>query len=245
MLKQFRAIGAAGALLCGAVAAAQIPTSTEEIRWRQSDPNRSEVARTDAVFRDLVACVIRYQPARTRNLLETVPGTSAEASILYSFQSRMETCYDYNRTGGRALGWQGNLLRGVIAEVYYHRAYPQGVAPAANVPAETAAAWVAPRPSRDNSANGDMIHSTARCVMARRPAEVRTMLASVPLSAEERAAIRTIQGDLGACLDSGVEFTASRQALRGLLAEAAFHYGQAQRSGFSPAGGAPPARDEE
>lgn len=239
----FRALCIAGALLCGSAAAAQIPTSTEEIRWRPTDPNRSEVARTDAVFRDLVACVIRYQPARTRNLIDTVPGTSAEATILTSFQSRMETCYDYYRTGGRALGYASNLLRGVIAEVYYHRAYPQGVSPAAGVAAETTAAWVAYRPARDGGASGDMIHSTARCVMVRRPAEVRSLLAAAPFSVEERNAMRAIQADLGACLDSGVQFEASRQALRGLLAEAAFHYGEAQRSGFSPAGGAP-ARGE-
>ena len=227
MLQQIRAISAAGALLCGAAAVAQIPTSTEEIRWRQSNPNRSEVARTDAVFRDLVTCVIRYQPARTRNLLDTIPGTSAEASILYSFQSRMETCYDYNRTGGRALAWPTNELRGANAEVKYHRAFPQGESPAASVPTETSAAWVAAR------GGGDMIHSTARCVMMRRPADVRAMLAAEPLGPAERAAMRAMQADLAACLDSGVEFTASRQALRGLLAEAALHYGEAQRSGFA------------
>ena len=236
MSNQLRTLLLSGALLCGSAAAAQIPTSTEEVRWRAVEPSLAEVARTDAVFRDLVACVVRYQPARTRNLLDTAPGTSAEATVLYSFQSRMETCYDYNRTGGRALGWHGNLLRGVIAEIYYHREFPQGVTPANGVPAETTAAWAAARPAEGERTNGDLVHAMARCVIVRRPAEVRALLASTPFSAGERNAMRALQPDLAFCLDTGVELSASRQSLRGLFAEAALHYGEAQRGGFARVG---------
>jgi len=236
MSNNLRTILLLSTLLGGSAAVAQIPTSSEEVRWRAVDPSLAEVARTDAVFRDLVACVVRYQPARSRNLLDTVPGTSAEATILYSFQSRMETCYDYNRTGGRALGWHGNLLRGVIAEVYYHREFPHGVTPANAVPAEATAPWAAPRPAEGDRANGDMVHAMARCVLVRRPADVHALLASTPFSAGERNVMRSLQPDLATCLDTGVELSASRQALRGLFAEAALHYGEAQRGGFARVG---------
>jgi len=59
------------------------------------------------------------------------------------------------------------------------------------------------------------------------------MLAGAPFSAAEGRAIGSLQGALSVCLDAGISFTASRQSLRGLLAEAALHYGQAHRGGLS------------
>jgi len=55
------------------------------------------------------------------------------------------------------------------------------------------------------------------------------------------AGMQSIQGDLAACITAGIRFTASRQSLRGLLAEEALHYGEALRNGFRPdfAGEAP------
>ncbi len=44
--------------------------------------------------------------------------------------------------------------------------------------------------------------------------------------------MRALQPDLSACLTSGITFTASRQSLRGLLAEAALHYGEEANGGF-------------
>jgi hypothetical protein len=77
-----------------------------------------------------------------------------------------------------------------------------------------------------------MLHAMARCVVLRQPAAVTAMLANAPFSAGETRAIGSLQGALSTCLDAGIRFTASRQSLRGLLAEAAFHYGQADRDGF-------------
>jgi hypothetical protein len=225
-------------------AVAQVPTSTHDIIPSSSPPELTEVQRSDAVFRDLVACVVRYQPGRTRNLLDTVPGTHAEATILYSFESRMESCFDVYRVGGRALVIQPNLLRGVIAETYYRSEFPQGY-PVQTVAAEAAAAWARPRPADDQVTQGELIHSMARCVILRKPAEVKAMLQTAPLSAEERTAMRALQADLAACLDSNVSFNASRQAVRALLAEAALHYAEAQRDGFARVGRAGPDRRSE
>ena len=224
-----------------APAGAQVPTSTEDIIPSSSGPGRSEIQQSDAVFRDLIACVIRYQPGRTRNLLDTIPGTHDEANILYSFQSRMETCFNASRVGGRALFFPTPVLRGAIAEAYYRQEFPNGAT--APAPAEAATGWAQPRRSDDEVTQAEMIHSMARCVTVRQPAGVKAVLDAPPLSPQELAAIRAIQADLSACLDSNVSFNASRQAVRALLAEAALHYGEAQRNGWDRVGRGRSGRD--
>lgn len=237
-------IGAAiAASIWAAAAGAQIPTSTSDIIPSTSGPGPSEVQRSDAALRDLVTCVIRYQPGRTRTLLDTIPGTYAEATILTSFDSRMESCFNYFRVGGRALIFPHVALRGAIAEAYYRRDFPQGIA-ASGAPADAAGAWARPRPSDGEVTQGEMIHSMARCGVLRQPSRVAALLRTAPLSAEERPAMRALQADLSACLDSNVSFHASRQAVRALLAEAALHYGEALRHGFAQVG-RPPGRESE
>lgn len=222
---------------------AQVPTSTQDIIPSSSRPQRSDIRRSDAVFRDLVACVVRYQPERARNLLETIPGTYAEGDILVTFRPRMETCFDYPRLGGRALGFDWRLLRGAIAETAFAIEFPEGIAAAA-APAEALAAWARPREADGQVTTLELVHAMARCVTLRQPAEVNRLLRAEPLGAEERAAMRRLQPDLAACLDSGVNFTASRQALRALLAEAALQYAEASRDGFARVARVdPPAAD--
>lgn len=232
--RSFHLAALAALLVGGALAAAQIPASTHEVVRSSSPPGQSEVQRSDAVFRDLVACVVRHQPSRTRNLLDTVPGSYGEADIVRTLWPRMETCFDYYRVGGRALVIDNLLVRGAIAETYYRNEFPAGIAAAA--PAGATEAWIRPRDQDGEVTHAEMLHSMARCVTVRRPAEVSSMLNTDPLSAEERAALRLLQTDLSACLDSGVQFAASRQSLRALLAEAALHYAEASRSGFSRVG---------
>ena len=73
---------------------------------------------------------------------------------------------------------------------------------------------------------------SARCVVLREPATVTSVLAAPPFSPAEMAALRALQPAISACLDAGIAFTTSRQSLRGLLAEAALHYGEGLRDGF-------------
>ena len=109
---------AVAAVLGSTAATAQTPTSTADVIPNTRTPPRSEIALADRAFRDLIGCVVRYQPERTRNLVDTIPGTRDEERILFSFQSRMETCYDSFRTGRGALLIQPNLIRGVVAETW-------------------------------------------------------------------------------------------------------------------------------
>lgn len=219
----------------GAAAHAQIPTSTQD-RVTHRDPQRGDAARTDPVFRRTIACVVERQPGSARNLMRTIPGTRAESLILANFRSRLDWCYNSHHD----LGFAWNLVRGGIAELYYHRAFPAGL-PAGSAPDATlAAAWSGPRDTGGRAGQMEMLHSTARCVVLRNPRLVSDMLAAAPFSPAEMRAIRSLRGDLSACLNTGIEFTASRQSLRGLLAEAALLYGEAQRGGFGHASAAAP-----
>ena len=154
-------------------AAAQIPTSTADVLVSPHSPEQEEIARTDAVLRDLIACVVRYQPARTRNLLASIPGSRAESNIVRSLRSRMETCYDYFQTGARALVFATPIVRGMIAEQYYRRDFPNGLAAASPPAAEAAAVWTAPRPSPGDDAGPELVHAMARCVVVRPPPKSR------------------------------------------------------------------------
>jgi len=233
MISKFLSGLAAAVLMCPAVGAAQVPTSTADIIPNTSAPSQSNIARSDRAFRDLVRCVVRYQPERTRQLLATIPGTHAEELIVTSLNSRMETCYNFYITGAGALFMDNTLLRGVVAETYLAQEVPGGFQPAPGATAEQLAAWTQPRPEDNRIGQLELLHATARCVISRQPSGVAALLRTAPMSPEERVAIGPLQPDLSACLDSGVEFTASRQALRALLAEAGFHYLEAQRTGFA------------
>ena len=219
------------AALLPSVGLAQIPTSTHDRMTTPTPPTRSEIARTDAALRDLAACVVRRQPGRTQTLLRTIPGTDAEARVLLSFESVMNSCYNAHLNQGRSLGLSLHLLRGIFAETWLGSDFPGGISGLAGqgpVPDE----WIAARLVGGVAPTADKLHAMARCVTARRPDGVAALLAASPLGPQENAAFRALQPDLVACLDAGIELTASRQALRGMLAEAAYHYARARRDGF-------------
>src|SRR5687768_7335076 len=119
-------IGLAFLLPCAGLA--QIPTSTHDRMTTPIPPTRSEIARTDAALRDLAACVVRRQPGRTLTLLRTIPGTDAEARVLLSFESVMNSCYNPHLNQGRSLGLSYHLLRGVFAETWLRSEFPGGIA---------------------------------------------------------------------------------------------------------------------
>ena len=222
---------AALAVLLPSAAVAQIPTSTQDRMTTPGAPSRSEIARTDAVLRDVAACVTRRQPSRTLNLLRTIPGTDAEARVLLSFQSVMNSCYNDHLNQGRSMSLSLPLLRGIFAETWLRSDFPGGL-PAAAGAAPPPEEWIAARLVDGVAPTADKLHAMARCVTARRPEAVNALLTAAPLGPEENAAFRSLQPDLVACLDAGIELTASRQALRAMLAEAAFHYARGRRDGF-------------
>ena len=224
------------AALCGGIAHAQLP-SRSQIRPQQHGGVRADVARSDVLFRRTIACVVDRWPDRAAGLPATIPGSTAEFSIMSDFQPRLNWCFDAGDSGIR---FSSSVLRGGIAEIYYHRSNPGGLPRGPRmVDAAQAAAWTRPRAVDRGDGGLEALHSVARCVVLRQPGLVSDLLATTPLSAEESAATRALQNDLSACLTAGVTFTASRQSLRGLLAEAALHYGEVFGAGFGPASASP------
>ena len=216
-------------VVAAAGAAAQNPTSSNE-NITPPGVRRGDAARSDPVFRHVVACVVRRDPARSRNLVASISGTNAESMIFGVYQSQLDQCYP-RLMGG--LGFTEALLRGGIAEYFYHEAFPTGLpAAAAGPPDAAASAWARARTSEGQVTRMESLHAVARCVVLRNGSAVRAMLAATPFSAAELEAIHAFQGDLAACITRGVRFTVSRQSLRGLIAEAALHYGEALARGF-------------
>lgn len=231
-----RSIAAAGAGASGGLALAQELTSTND-RMTHAVPERGEAAQTDPLFRRTLACVLEREPRKPRNLIDTVPGSREEARLMTVFQSRLDQCYPGTFRG---LGFTWDLLRGGFAEIYYHREFPAGL-PGAPADATWAAPWMQPRVVERSISQAEMLHATMRCVVVRRPDAVARLLAAAPFSADETIAVRVLREDLAACLNSGVRLTASRQSLRGLLAEAALHYGETIRNGPPAAAPGPDA----
>jgi hypothetical protein len=217
--------------LAAGAASGQIPTSSSD-RITRPGIRPGDAARTDATFRQVIACTVLHEPARSRNLVASMPGSRAESLIIGTYQSRLDQCYPQRID---SLGFTPWLLRGGIAEVLYHRDFPGGLpaAPAAP-PGEAALAWARPRLFEGRVTGAEAAHAIARCLVLRQPATVSALLASPPFSPGELSAIHALQGDLAACITAGVRFTASRQSLRGLLAEEALHYGEALGNGFRP-----------
>ena len=224
-----RYVLAALPVLAAGAAAAQNPTSSSD-RITPPYHRRGDARRSDPDFRHILACTVLREPNRSRNLLATIPGTPAEDRIMFSYQSRLDQCYP-RATGG--LTFSRDLLRGGIAEVLYHHDFPGGL-PAApgGPPGDAALAWARPRLFEGRVTGTEIPHAIARCLVLRQPAVVSTLLANPPFSAGELAAMRSLEGDLAACINNGVRFTASRQSLRGLLAEEALSYGVAVGKGF-------------
>lgn len=225
-----RLLVAAAALVAAAPASAQILTSTQD-RMTHGKPSKSDVARSDALLRRTAACVAKRAPTRIDSLLSTAPGSPKEASILSSFQSRLDWCVP----GDDSIGFPWSLLRGALVEALYKERFPQPLPAAAAVPASVLAAWTAPHLTSGGTVELEYFHGVARCVVARDPRRVEKLLTTIPMSSDEALALRPIRPALPGCIDSGIAFTASRESLRGLLAEALLRYRLDQRQGFAGA----------
>lgn len=209
------------------VALAQGDTGRDEPPAKFMAESASPVAKSDRIFREALACAVKREPARSRAILSTAPGSKEEANAGWGFDDRVEEC----ATSVASIGFSASLLRGGVAEIFYHREFPNGLV--VEAPADEAAvAWTQPRLDRGGDQQLELLHSAARCLVVAQPAQVRTLLAAEPFGSAEQQALGEIQQSLGPCLLKGVKFTASKQTLRGLLAEAAFAYGIARRDGF-------------
>jgi hypothetical protein len=187
----------------------------------QGEPT-AEVARMDATLRATVSCVFKREPSRVRAMLKTAPGSKQEANRLSSFEPALYRCNE----SLQKIDFSQSLLRGVFAETAYHDEFPNGFETETPWPADKAFAWSEPRLRQGGDQQLELLHSAARCLVAARPVTIRDLLASEPLSETEREAMRTLEEPLGPCLFKGIRVTASRQSLRGLLAEAALEYGK-------------------
>lgn len=209
------------------LAFAQIPTSTADRVTRPGGQAQALVRESDRIFRKTLACFVKRPGSPARILLSTAPGSEAEQKKARSFRSRLDHCL----VGAQGIGFQFALLRGGLAEALYHQEFPGGLV--VEGPTDgTAMVWTEPRLGRGGDQARELLHSAARCLVVSHPSYARSLLATEPLSEAEQQVFDEIQPLLGPCLFQGVKFTASRQMLRGLIAEAALGYAIARRDGF-------------
>src|SRR3546814_14617 len=213
------------ALLClAALAQAQIPSSTQERLTTPGKPQKEDVLRGNKLFRDMAQCVVERQSTRVDNLLNSEPGSKVEMKLADSLQSRYDNCL-----GMGSISFPHYVLRGGLAEVVYHREFPNGLDTTTKPATEVTLVWSDPNLDSDGVQALELMHSAARCLVARQPKRVSDLLETETMSPEEMRVIRDLQGDLGACLFAGVTFNGNRQSLRALLAEAALEYGAAHQ----------------
>ena len=209
------------------LAFAQIPTSTADRVTTPGAQAQALVRESDRIFRKTVACAAERAGTRARHLLATSPGSAEESRIAWSFQSRLDFCL----SGYQGIRFPLNMLRGGFAEIIYHQEFPGGLK-IDGTPDSAATAWTEPRLDGGGNEASELSHSAARCLVVSHPLQARNLLATEPLSEAEQHVFDEIQPLLGPCLFQGVKFTASRQMLRGLIAEAALGYAIARRDGF-------------
>lgn len=232
------ALAATAILATAFPAAAQILTSTQD-RMTHGKPSKSDIARGDALLRRTATCVAKRAPGRIDVLLGTAPGSQKEVDLLRTFQSRLDWCLP----AGDSIGFPWTLLRGALVEALYKERFPEPLPAADVVAADVLAAWTAPHLTSGGTVELEYFHGVARCVVARDPRQVEKLLATAPLGPDEAAALRPIRPLLPPCIDSGIGFTASRESLRGLLAEALLRYRIDRRQNFVTAAAGPAGKN--
>src|SRR3546814_20475939 len=70
----------------------------------------------------MAQCVVERQSTRVDNLLNSAPGSKVEMKLADSLQSRYDNCL-----GMGSISFPHYVLRGGLAEVVYHREFPNGL----------------------------------------------------------------------------------------------------------------------
>ena len=164
--------------------------------------------RAERRFREYVTCVVRGDPGRARALLQTTPESAEETELLRRVAVQRRGCLS-----GGMLRFGGARMRGLVAEMLYHSAFPGR--PPAGDPAAQVLASGSPQL---------LAHDMARCVVRRDPPSAHLLLDTESGSAEERAAIAGLGAVMSSCFVPGSTLRVNRPTLRGLLAEALFNY---------------------
>ena len=167
---------------------------------------------------DMASCMAKRHPANVAALLSSDPASvDSERQIVRLF-------YHYSQCGNRTFvrfSVKRDVMRGILAEQLYLRAYP---APPAQL--GTTNAPLAP-------SSGDPItvrYAVGACAAARDPGDADAVVRAARRSPEESDASRRLAATLNACASGHVDFSGAQ--LHGVLAEALFkmHRAAAQES---------------
>ncbi|MFM5916779.1 MAG: hypothetical protein ACKOOL_04500 [Novosphingobium sp.] len=229
------AAGAALVAVCAGAqaAAAQIPTSSNEIR-----PNYAADAKSRGAIElnRLVRCAMSRREKLAGNILSTRPGSNDQERLMSPFRKVMENCM----SDLAPAMYLGNVeTRGEIAGVLYLRQYPQApdFAALAHPSLPLPKGWTTGKVSEYEKVQM-LGQEFAGCIAATAPADVDTLLRTDLRSAAERTAFRRLVPSFGPCLPKGLKMELDVAWLRAAVAEAMLRNMEQWQSGSSSQKGA-------
>lgn len=166
-------------------------------------------------------CVVQEEPSDARRVLGLAPGSAAETALLRAIST------DHCLSGHGAvdqLGFQPQLLRGVIAEEVYHldvsprrrRRDRQLVAPFTNLTPEEISGL------QERGRRSLRALDFAQCIYQSTPDGVVALLNTPDMIRREDDAFERLSPHFSPCLPQGARMAIVKPQLRGFLAEAAY-----------------------
>jgi len=172
---------------------------------------------------DVAACVVDNDMTAVRSLLDTVPGSPAEAKVGVKLLDLYGGCSD-NRSVLGSFAWRERaeiaeaaaihlLERGKMMDV---TAAIAGINWTFALPADS-------RPPADYDTNSVGMRMLGDCVVRANPQGALTLIRADRGSAAESAAVNALSGNFASCLTAGQTFKLKRQDLRMVVAEPLYH----------------------
>lgn len=167
----------------------------------------------------LAQCLVRSYPTEIKGVFEPKGDASSREARLTTFMAprmKEEGCL---RARKMRFGW--SIFRGTLAEKLL--ADSPGVSTDRVRPAAFATpgeySWTA---RRMTDADFDRVEPIATCVVAANPLAARALLATKPVTGEERDALAALHGELGSCIGSDKPIALHPMNVRAAIAEALY-----------------------
>lgn len=193
---------------------------------------QTQAAERDRAVRSLyvyAVCVRHERRARAIAFLALPPGSQAERSEEPNVFPRTTDCAIDEFLRVRSY----DLLRGAVAEAIYNfdRTRPRS---ADALPIETFERWRESEFMRGARMDGqrEVNRWVARCATHRAPQLAQDLVAQIPGSLRERAALNALRPVFTLCLPQGRAVDASRLMIRTLVAEALYQASRAHPGAF-------------
>jgi len=180
-------------------------------------PGGAVAFRAAAELKRVGACLYNKYRGQSVALLNSAPGSSEEASAVYSARAHFNNCLSDDVAG---ISPDVTELRGAIAEAAYRATHPTDpdFSKIDHAQLPLPAAWTGGKVDPSALAGPDF----AQCAVAADPQNAVALIRTEPRSPEEKAAIRQLAPLLGSCVVKDSKLTLDAAFLRALLSQALY-----------------------